>query len=148
MPSKDSEVATFSMQIIKAVQNGEANALEILVMLRALEAVSELVREEIEENIINEANRYNEKVIERYGARIEKAEVGTRYNYFVSKDSEWERMNSELQTLKRRLTERETFLKALKEPLIVVNADTGEVETIRPPQKISKEGIRVYLKHS
>lgn len=148
MPSKDTEVANFSMQIIKAVQNGEANALEVLVMLRALEAVSELVREEIEDNVLNEADRYNEKVIERYGARIEKTEVGTRYNYFVTGDSEWERMNTEMQTLKRRLTERETFLKALKEPLIVVNADTGELETIKPPLKTSKQGIRVYLKHS
>jgi hypothetical protein len=146
MPSKASEVANFSMQIVKAVQNGDANPLEVLVMLRSLEAVSELVREYIEDNINAEADRYNEKIIERYGAKIEKAELGVRYNYAKSGDIEYERLKTDADTAKSRLNEREAFLKALKEPLTLVNEDTGEIYKVCPPLKTSKTGVRVYLR--
>lgn len=146
MPAKASEVAQFSMQIVKAVQQGYANPLEVLVMLRSLEAVSELVREEIEEEINHEADRYSEKTFDAFGAKIEKAELGTKYSYETSKDIEWERLKTDFETAKRRLAERETFLKALKEPLTVVDESTGEVTKIMPPLKKSKSGVKIYLK--
>jgi hypothetical protein len=145
MPSKASEVATFSVQIIKAVQNGDANPLEVLVMLRALEAVSETVRDEISDNVLTEAEKHTEKKFNAFGAIVERTEVGTKYAYDTSSDVEWEQLNSEFESLKRRKSERETFLKALKEPMTVVNPDTGEVYTIKPPFKTSKSGVRVYL---
>lgn len=146
MPSKASEVARFSKGIIEAVKSGDANPLEVLVMLRSLEAVSELVREEIEQNVNAEADRFNEKVIERYGARIEKREVGVKYNYARSGDIEYERLKVDAETAKSRLSERETFLKALREPITLVNKETGEVYEVNPPLKTSKSGVAVYLK--
>lgn len=146
MPSQAKEVSSFSYQIIKAVKNGEADPLKVLVMLKSLEAVYELVRDEISEEILKEAEKYPEKVIERYGARIEKSEVGTNYLYRQSGDQEWERLDAELETLKRRKSEREKFLRSLDKPLTVINPETGEVETISPPIKRSKSGVKVSLK--
>lgn len=147
MPSRDVEVAKFSKQIIEAVQQGQANPLEVLVMLRALEAVSELVRDEIQDNIVNEANKYAEKKFEAFGALVEKCEVGTKYLYETSKDIEWEQLNSEFKTIERRRKEREEFLRALKEPMTAVNEETGEVYKISPPLKKSSSGVKVFLKH-
>jgi len=42
--------------------------------------------------------------------------------------------------------ERETFLKALKEPMEVLDSVTGEVIILRPPVKKSTEGIKVSIK--
>lgn len=145
MPSRADEVARFSKSVIESVKSGNANPIEVLVMLRSLEAVSELVREEIEENVLNAVDKYSEKVIEAFGARVEKAEVGVKYNYATSGDSEWEAMDSELKALKSRISEREAFLRALKEPMDRLHKETGEVETIRPPKKTSKSGVKVYL---
>lgn len=145
LPSKASEVAQFSRQLIVSVQNGEVNPLELLVMLRSLEAVSELVREEIEGNILTEAGKFSEKVIERFGARIEKCDTYTKYIYETSKDSEWESMSSELRSLQHRIKEREEFLRALTNPITIVDPDSGEVSEIRPPIKKTKEGVKVYL---
>ena len=145
MPSKASEVATFSAQIIKAVQNGDANPLEVLVMLRALEAVSECVREEISDNILTEAEKHAEKKFNAFGAIIERTEVGTKYNYLQTGDVEYEQLHAEAQTANRRLKEREEMLKALKEPITAVVESTGEVYKINPPMKTSKSGVRVYL---
>lgn len=145
MPTKASEVGVFSHQIIKAVQNGEANPLEVLIMLRALEAVSETVREEIEDEILTEAEKHAEKKFDVFGATVERTEVGTRYHYLKTGDIEYEQLYTETESLKRRLKEREEFLKALKEPMQLVNMETGETYQVHPPHKTSKSGVKVYL---
>jgi hypothetical protein len=145
MPSTASEVARFSKQLIESVKSGNSNPLELVVQLHALTKVYELVREEIEENILKEAEKYPEKVIERYGARIEKAEVAVKYDYSTSRDPVWESLASEAMMYNERKKERETFLKALTEPFTMLNKDTGELDEIRPPVKTSKSGIKIYL---
>lgn len=146
MPSKVDEVAKFAHQIITSVRNGDANPLEVLVMLRALELLSKEVIEQIEENILTAAEKYSEKKFEVFGAFVERAENGTKYNYLQSGDVEYERLHAEAATANRKLKEREEFLKALKEPLTALNEETGEVYKINPPMKTSKSGVRVYLK--
>lgn len=146
MPSSAGETARFAKQLIESVKHGEANPLQLIVQLHALTKVYELVREEIESDMLREADKYPEKVIEAFGARLEKSEVGTKYNYHVSKDSEWERLDSEIRALEDKRKERETFLKALKEPITTLNKETGEIEEIRAPLKTSKSGLKIYLK--
>ena len=145
MPSTATEVAKFSKLLIEAVRSGDVNPLQLIVQLHALTKVYEEVREEIEENVLKEAEKYPERIIERYGARIEKAETGTRYNYHTSKDIEWEQLDSEFKTIERKRKEREEFLRALKEPMTAVNEETGEVYKISPPFKTSKAGFKIYL---
>ena len=72
MPSTATEVAKFSKLLIQGVKSGEINPLQLVVQLHALTKVYEEVREEIEENVLKEADKFPERVIERYGARIEK----------------------------------------------------------------------------
>lgn len=146
MPSRVKEIATFSKGIIESVREGNASALETLVMLRALQLLAKEVIEQIEENINNEANRYNEKTLEMYGAKIEKCDVWTEYQYETSGDSQWEELDSEIKSLTIRKQEREKFLRAIKDPVLIVNKD-GVEEIIKPPFKRSKEGVKVYLKN-
>ena len=146
MPAKSDQIAIFSRQLIESVKNGDTNPLELLVILRALESVSKVVRDEIHENIMTAADKYSEKTIEAFGAKIEKREVNTRYNYASAKDVEWERMDAEIKSLTDRIKEREKFLRALKEPMTVVDKETGEVTEIHPPMKTSESGLAVYLK--
>ena len=145
MPSKATEVATFSKQLIQSVKSGDANPLEVLVMLRSLELVSELVREEIEGNVLTEAEKNPEKKFNAFGAIVERCEVGTKYNYATSKDTVYERLQVDADTAKRKLDERTAFLRGLKEPMTVVDEMTGEIVTITPPLKKSKSGVKVYL---
>lgn len=147
MPNKAKEVALFSKQIIESVKNGDANALEVLIMLRSLELVSELVRDEIGDNVLTAAEKYPEKKFEAFGAIVSREEVGTKYSYETSKDIEWERLDSEFRTIEAKRKEREAFLRALKEPMTAVNEETGEVYRIMPPFKRSKEGVKVWLKN-
>jgi hypothetical protein len=144
MPSTAFEVAKFSTLLIKSVRNGEINPLELIVQLHALTKVYEEVREEIEENVLREAEKFPEKVIERYGARIEKSEVGTKYNYLKTGDLEYEELHAEAESANRKLKEREAFLRALKEPQAMISRH-GESYTAQPPFKTSKSGFKIYL---
>lgn len=146
MPSRVSEVATFSKGIIQSVKSGNANPLEALVMLKALQLLSKEVIEQIEDNILNEANRYNEKTIEMYGAKIDKCDVKTEYLYETSGDSQWEELDAEIKGLVERKKQREEFLRAIKDPVVLVTKD-GEEEIVKPPVKRTKEGVKVYLKN-
>lgn len=145
MPSRVKEVATFAKGIISSVRNGDASALEALVMMRALQLLSKEVIEQIEENILNEANRYNEKSIEMYGARLDKGDVETKYLYETAGDSQWEELDAQIKGLIERKKEREEFLRAIKDPVLIVNKE-GVEEMVKPPVKRTKEGVKVYLK--
>lgn len=146
MPTTAQEVGRFSKSIIETVQEGNANAIEVLVMLRALEAVSETVREAIKQNIDAAADKYSERSFEVAGARIEKSEVGVSYDYTLSNDREWERCATDEKTAAACRKARETFLRALKEPMDILDKETGEVMTLRPPLKRSNSGLKVFLK--
>jgi len=145
MPSTSQEIGRFAKGIIESVQNGDANPIEVLVLLRALEAVSETVRDSIKGNIESAADRYNEKTFEVFGARVEKADFG-KYDYSTSGDKEWELFKVAEDTAASARKDREAFLRTLKEPMDVLDKETGEVTTIRPPLKKPNNGLRVYLK--
>lgn len=146
MPSTASEIGRFSKQLIEGVQEGNINPLELLVMLRALEGVSKTVRDSIDGNIQSAADKYSEKEFEIFGAKIQKGDVGVEYDYKSTGDRDWEQFSVAEQTAAARRKERETFLRSLKEPMDVLDKDSGETWTIRPPLRRSKPGVKVFLK--
>lgn len=145
MPASKSEAGRFAAQVINSVKAGEVNPHEVLVLLRALQNVSETVLDGIKENINTEADRYSERRFEAYGATIEKAELATKYKYEHSGDREWERRKSSVDAAMSLLKERESFLRALKEPMTAVDEESGEVYRIVPPPKFSTSGLKVFL---
>lgn len=145
LPSTLGEVARFCKAVVQSVMNGEANPLEVHVMLKTFEKASEAIQDEIRSNVMTEMDKYSEKSIQAFGARVDKAETGVRYRYETSGDSEWEIRKTLLEQAAASLKERELFLRTLKEPMTVLNEETGEVTQIRPPQKISTSGLKVTL---
>ncbi len=146
LPSTADEVKRFSTQIINQVKSGEENPLKLLVLLRALESTAETIRKGIETNIMSEVDKYSEKSFEAYGARIERAEVGTSYDYEICQDKDWEQFSVTEKTAAANRKDRETFLRSLREPMDVLDRETGELVTIHPPFKRSKSGVKVFLK--
>lgn len=145
MPASRGEAGRFAAQIINSVKAGDVNPHEVLVLLRALQNVTETVLDEIRPNINSEADRYSETKFEAYGATLEKAELATRYKYEHANDREWERRKAGVDAAMSLLKEREAFLRALKEPMTAVDESTGEVYKIMPPPKFSTSGVKVFL---
>lgn len=145
LPETKDEIKRFGDQLIRSVQEGEINPLQLKAMLKAIEIMSKNVTEAIDENILREAERYGEKRFSAYGFSIEKAENGVKYDYLSCGDPEYDERHAAFETAKQRLEERAKFLKALKEPQTIVHEPTGEVTTIRPPAKSGKDGLKFTL---
>jgi hypothetical protein len=48
--------------------------------------------------------------------------------------------------LKEKVKHRETFLKALKEPLSIIDEETGDLQRVHPPKKSSSTTVKVTFK--
>jgi hypothetical protein len=120
------DVAGFANFIINAVKSGEVDALKIWKHCLLLETALSNAKEAIKEAAITEAAKYTgEKNITLSDRKT--------YNYTDSNDSTWNELNQQLEILKNRLKERETFLKSLKEKTTIVDGETGEISEIWPP---------------
>jgi hypothetical protein len=146
LPDTKTGVEIFSRQLVSAVQNGEVNPLELKALFKIMEKVSEKVDDEIKDNLLREAGKYSEKKFQAFGFEIEKAEVGTKYDYLACGDPIYEQRHAILEAAKSQLKEREDFLKALRDPLTIVDDESGEVATVRPPVKKSTEGLKISMK--
>jgi len=145
MPSKTSEIASFSKGVIESVQSGHTDPIEVLVMLRSFAKASELILDCIKPNLSAETDKYSEKTIEAFGAKIEKAEVGTKYDFSKCGDPTFERLEVDFNKAKSDLDERKEFLKTIKVPTPIGDTVTGELVTVYPPIKTSTSGYKVTL---
>lgn len=144
--STQTQIDVFSDSIIQSVKEGEVNPIEVLIQIRALQKVSERVLKEINENLLKESEKYSESSFDFMGSKIEKAELGTKYDYSVCGDPTYERLEVDAIKAQSDLKERQEFLKALKKPLITVDELSGEVVTIHPPAKKSTSGLKVSIR--
>lgn len=146
LPTTQTQIDVFSDNVIESVHNGEANPLEVLIILKAFEKAQERIIKEIRENFVNEASKYPESSFEFMGAKIEKAELGTKYDYSVCNDPVHAQRLSIVESASEQLKERETFLKTLKQPITIVDESSGEIVTIQPPLKKSTTGLKVSIR--
>lgn len=141
-------VQRFSVQVINAVKNGEVNALELKAYLKAMEQIIEIVDKATRNEQLTEAEKYGERSFEVFGVKIEKGEVGTKYDYTSCGDPVYNHRLQIFEEAKKQLDERAAFLKNLKEPLTLVDEDngSGEVARVMPPAKTGKDGLKFSIK--
>jgi hypothetical protein len=146
LPDSKRGVEIFSNQLIGAVKNGEVNALQLKALFKILEKVIETVNEATKDEQLREASLYGEKRFNAFGFEIERIDVGTKYDFLTCGDQVYEQRHASLQSAKSLLDDRANFLKSLREPITVVDENSGEVSTVRPPLKKSTEGLKFTLK--
>ena len=146
MPSNKDEVTRFAGQLIKSVQDGDVNPLALKATLKMIEKVIEKVDKATRENQITESMKYSEKTFNAYGFEIQRTEVGTEYDYLSCGDDVYNERHAAVESAKSLLNDRAAFLRSLREPMAVVNEQTGEVTTIHPPLKKSTTGLKFTLR--
>lgn len=132
--------------IVDMVENGEANPLTVFLQLKSIEAVCKEAKEKINQWALQEAERHGTKSFEYMGAKVDIAELGTKYDYSGCGDVIWESINAEIESRKYNIKEREDFLKTLKGSMEIVNPSDGEIYKVVPPVKRSTTGLKITLK--
>lgn len=146
-------VAKAASNIYSSVMDGNMSALDVAIMLKFVEETGkqlkelsddngkntfvDLVREEIERNSDD-----GKSCTSKHGVKFELYEAATKFDYESCGDPIWNKLNSELELLKVKIKERESFLKTLKGATIinVVDPDTSEFHEnvqLYPPTKTS-----------
>ena len=124
--------------------SGDYNPLDVELQLKAMEETIKQLRsdEDIRQFVLSEAEKHG-KSFEWRGAKMSVREVGVKYDYASSGDSEWAMLDAEIKELTEKKKAREKFLQAIPD-MGTVNPETGE--TIYRPAKTSTTSIAVTLK--
>lgn len=148
LATTQTQIDVFSDGLIQSVKSGEVSPLEVLIQLRAFEKVSERVLKEIRENILTAADKYEGSSFEMFGAKLEKSEASTKYDYAACGDPIWERLDADANTAIERRKEREAFLRVIKAGDIVnvVDPGSGEEVTLKPAPKTSTSIVKVSIR--
>ena len=144
--AKKSNIANAVSTIAKEVSEGNYDSLKGLVLaLKGKALFTDL--EAALRPLANDAylNRL-EKGYSIHDVDVAQGATKTEYDYSVCKDPEWVELFSKSELAKLNLKERETFLKALKKPLELVDTETGETYTIYPPNKLQTEGLKISIR--
>jgi vacuolar-type H+-ATPase subunit E/Vma4 len=139
LPTKEN-IDTLSSLIAYQVKEGEVDPAEAIVKVTAMEQVCKAVRSKIEEDVLDKLGLYNGKYTYN-GAKIERAEVGTSYDY--SHDSRWNELKSIADAANKQLKEHEEALKKIPSGKLLVCDDNGE--TFVGPAKSSKTSFKITL---
>lgn len=148
LATTQTQIDVFSDGLIQSVKSGEVSPLEVLIQLRAFEKVSDRVLKEIRENILTAAEKYEGNSFEMFGAKLEKSEAGTKYDYAAAGDPIWERLDADANSAIERRKLRETFLRTITAEMVVNVADpeTGEEVRLKPVPKTSTSIIKVSIR--
>ena len=145
LPETKQQIETFAHSLEQGLNNGQIIASDLLRFQKAMEKVFEKIKPTLIENALNEISNYEKNAVIK-GSEFSIVEAGVKYDYSDCNDLEYNKLTTQLEALKSTLKDRETFLKSIKEPLQMIDENSGEVYTIYPPKKTSSTTLKVTFK--
>jgi hypothetical protein len=145
LPETKQQIETFAYSLEQGLINGQIIASDLLRFQKAMEKVFEKIKPTLIENALNEISNYEKNAVIK-GSEFSIVEAGVKYDYSECNDLEYNTLTTQLEALKSTLKDRETFLKAIKAPMQMIDENSGEVYTINPPKKTSSTTLKVTFK--
>lgn len=138
-PTK-SDVSMASDNIIRLVDEGHENALDVAIWLKAMEELVKETREKLTQYTISELDKYKDGKASIYDVKVERVEVGVKYDY--SGDYVWREMKQFADKANTALKNREEMLKKVPQGHQLVD-ENGEA--MEGPVKTSTTSYKVTL---
>jgi hypothetical protein len=145
LPETKKQIETFAYSLEQGLINGQIVASDLLRFQKAMEKVFEKIKPTLIENALQEISQY-EKNTSIKGTEFSIVEAGVKYDYSDCNDLEYNTLTIQIEALKSTLKDRETFLKAIKQPIQMIDETSGECYTIYPPKKTSTTTLKVTFK--
>lgn len=142
LPATKAERETFVALCVDEVLSGHRNPLELEVMLKNLEETINAIRKhpEVKEYVREEAEKYSEKTFKAFGVTITKTSR-TTYDFSGCNDSTWQELKDQEAELKKKVKEREEFLKSVKPGMNIADSETGEM--LLPPSTSTTDSLTI-----
>jgi hypothetical protein len=145
LPETKQQIETFAYSLEQGLINGQIIASDLLRFQKAMEKVFDKIKPTLIENALNEISNFEKNPIIK-GSEFSIVEAGVKYDYSDCNDLEYNSLSIQLEALKSTLKDRETFLKSIKQPMQMIDENSGEVFTIYPPKKSSTTTLKVTFK--
>jgi hypothetical protein len=145
LPETKQQIETFAHSLEQGLNNGQIIASDLLRFQKAMEKVFEKIKPTLIENALNEISKFEKNAVIK-GSEFSIVEAGVKYDYSDCNDIEYNSLTTQIEALKSALKDRETFLKAIKAPMQMIDENSGEVYTICPPKKTSSTTLKVTFK--
>jgi hypothetical protein len=126
MNSNKDRRTTLAKSVIDDVRDGNLDATEVLIYACKAEEYFKSIVDNVRPIVASK--QIQKGGIKLYDSEIIEKKNPDKYDYSSCSDSEWDRLNKLLEDTKAKLKVRETFLKALIEPI-----STLDGEIINPP---------------
>lgn len=125
--------------ILKEVESGRENPIDVALRLKVLEEVLKETREKISKYTCDELDKYPKGSVNIFDARIEKMETAVRYDY--SSDSIWNELNVRYKEIEELKKSREELLKKIPTGSTLVDengeAAIGPIKTSTTTYKVT-----------
>ncbi len=155
MNSNKSQRHSFCLQIVEQVENGDVDPVKIHVYLKNLEAIFKTLTDEktgkefatrYKAALMDAVEKEGSKSFEKYNAKLQVKEAGTKYDYSQCGDSKVIELQAAADKAAAELKARQEFLLAVPvSGLVITDQDTGETSTVYPPAKSSTTTVSVTL---
>lgn len=124
LPQTPKEIESFVEACVNEITSGERNPLDFEIILKNVEDTISKIRkdERVKNCILNESNKYSEKVFNYHGYEFSKV---LKQNFDFSNDQTW-------CDLSKKIKDRESFLKTIKPDMKNI-ADSESGEILCPP---------------
>jgi len=123
--------------VCNTIESGMDDPLKVLAISKKMEYVTKRITDRIKENCQTAAQLHGDKPFAFMGTEMHLTTVHTKYDFSICG-------HPKLEDATKVKEEIETFLKALKEPMDIRVDD--ELVTVRPPLKLTTDGIKTTLK--
>lgn len=117
--------------------------MKYLLWSKKAEEFFKVMQETLKPDALRVAEKYPEKVLNQYGAKFEKTAVHTEYDFTNCNDQELKELTAQYEQVMSKLQARKDFLKNLREPMTILNEETGEVIKIHPAVKKTTDGLKI-----
>lgn len=151
----------FISRVVMSVEAGEVDPLKIHLQIKCMEKIIEGITSTDEKKnkesaplakrykkaLVEAAEKYGAKEFEFMNSKIKIGETGTKYDYSQCGDPELAEWTNRANELATKIKARQELLQNTPvKGMTIVNAETGEANTVYPPSKSSSTNVIVTLK--
>ena len=139
-------IERFVKSVVSEIREGNYNPLRLKIFLKAIKKCCEEIEKQTDDLSLAEAEKSNLRSFKVNGAKVELAELGTKYDFNNCNHPQLSIIEEKIKVLSDQKKSIETFLKTVSKSMVICNEDTGgESVEINPPIKSSISGLKITL---
>ena len=138
-----------SSALIQPIIDGEIDPLRAVAKIRFLSDMlaAALKDDRVKDVILNEIDKNGGKEVTAFGVKFTQKEMGVSYDFSVCQDPEYNRLTTDMETLKAKMKEREKYLMGIPaEGIPMVDQETGDCYKVIRPLRRASLGYSVTFK--